>query len=125
MNNPRLQFSSREAFIDFKVAENHYQPPYFRLMARLNLEGGDPAPRVMRPKCLSLSELGNLEVAHLVAVRAPLAFASGHLPESLNLPVVMISSFSVWFFLHGEIIALFASAPPPLPSSMPPLTRLP
>src|SRR3546814_6284850 len=32
MNNPRLQFSSREAFIDFKVAENHYQPPYFRLM---------------------------------------------------------------------------------------------
>src|SRR3546814_2961752 len=49
-NNPRLQFASRDAFIDFKVEENHYQPPYFRLMERLNLEGGSAAPRIMRPR---------------------------------------------------------------------------
>ena len=68
-NNPRLQFAGREAFIDFKVGENHYQPPYFRLMERLNLSGGDPAPRVMRPRRLSLAELGALEVDHLVDIR--------------------------------------------------------
>ncbi|HAD16933.1 MAG TPA: MBL fold metallo-hydrolase, partial [Erythrobacter sp.] len=96
-NNPRLQFESRDAFIDFKVEENHYQPPYFRLMERLNLEGGDPAPRVMRPKRLSLSELGDIDVDHRVDVREPLAFASGHLPGSMNLPVGMISAFAGWF----------------------------
>src|SRR3546814_4062487 len=78
-------------------------------MERLNLEGGDPAPRVMRPKCLSLSELGNLEVDHLVDVREPLAFASGHLPESMNLPVGMISAFAGWLFREGERNALVAS----------------
>src|SRR3546814_2412167 len=102
MNNPRLQFSSREAFIDFKVAENHYQQPYFRLMERLNLEDGDPAPRAMRHTCLSLSELSNLAVDHLVDVREPLAFASGHLPDSLNLPIGMISAFAGGFFRAGE-----------------------
>src|SRR3546814_15703350 len=76
-NNPRLQFASRDAFIDFKVEENHYQPPYFRLMERLNLEGGSAAPRIMRPRRLSLSELGDINVDHLVDVREPLAFASG------------------------------------------------
>ena len=93
-NNPRLQFESRDAFVDFKVAENHYQPHYFRLMERLNLEGGSASPRVMRPKRLTLAELGDLDVNHLVDVREPLAFASGHLPGSMNLPVGMISAFS-------------------------------
>src|SRR3546814_17364656 len=75
-NNPRLQFASRDAFIDFKVEENHYQPPYFRLMERLNLEGGSAAPRIMRPRRLSLYELGDINVDHLVDVREPLAFDS-------------------------------------------------
>src|SRR3546814_216353 len=93
-------------------------------MERLNLEGGDPAPRVMRPKCLSLSELGNLEVDHLVDVRGPLAFASGHLPESMNLPVGMISAFAGWFFREGERIALVASDEDQLEAAMTHLTRI-
>ena len=44
-NNPLLQIEDRAAFIDRKVNENHYQPPYFRLMERLNLVGGQPAPQ--------------------------------------------------------------------------------
>ena len=124
VNNPRLQFSSREAFVDFKVAENHYQPPYFRLMERLNLEGGDPAPRVMRPKRLSLSDLGNLEVNHLVDVREPLAFASGHLPGSMNLPVGMISAFAGWFIREGERIAVVASEEDQLEAARTHLVRI-
>lgn len=123
-NNPRLQYESREAFIDFKVAENHYQPPYFRLMERLNLEGGDPAPRVMRPKPLSLSELGDLDVDHLVDVREPLAFASGHLPGSMNLPVDMIPAFAGWFIREGERIALIASDEDQLEPAMTHLVRI-
>ncbi|MGB7407987.1 MAG: rhodanese-like domain-containing protein [Pontixanthobacter sp.] len=123
-NNPRLQFESRDAFIDFKVEENHYQPPYFQLMERLNLEGGEPAPRVMRPKRLSLSELGNIDADHLVDVREPLAFASGHLPGSMNLPVGMISAFAGWFIREGESVALVASDEDQLEAAMTHLVRI-
>src|SRR3546814_4488446 len=57
-NNPRLQIADREEFIEAKLAEHHYQPPYFRLMERLNLEGANAAPRVMRPTHLGLEDLG-------------------------------------------------------------------
>ncbi len=123
-NNPRLQFESRDAFIDFKVDENHYQPPYFRLMERLNLEGGDAAPRVMRPERLSLAALDNLNVDHLVDVREPLAFASGHLPRSMNLPVGMISAFAGWFIREGESVALVASDEDQLKAAMTHLVRI-
>jgi hydroxyacylglutathione hydrolase len=123
-NNPRLQFGSREAFIDFKVEEHHYQPPYFRLMERLNLEGGDPAPRVMRPKRLSLAELGSLKADHLVDVRDPLAFAAGHLPGSMNLPVGMISAFAGWFIREGESLVLVASDEDQLEAAMTHLVRI-
>lgn len=123
-NNPRLQFERREEFIDFKVAENHYQPPYFRLMERLNLEGGDPAPRVMRPRRLSLSELKSIEADHVVDVREPLAFAAGHLPGAMNLPVGMISAFAGWFIREGERIALVASDEDQLEAAMIHLVRI-
>lgn len=124
LNNTRLQFETKEAFIDFKVEENHYQPPYFRLMERLNLEGGDAAPRVMRPQRLSLSELEAVEVDHLIDVREPLAFASGHLPGSMNLPVGMISAFAGWFIGESEKIALIASDEDQLEAAMTHLVRI-
>ncbi|HEY9144818.1 MAG TPA: rhodanese-like domain-containing protein, partial [Arenimonas sp.] len=123
-NNPRLQFDSREAFVDFKIAENHYQPPYFRLMERLNLEGGEPAPRVLRPRRVTLEELEGLKVAHLVDVREPLAYAAGHLPGAMNLPVDMIPAFAGWFIGEGERIALVASGEDQLKAAMTHLVRI-
>lgn len=123
-NNPRLQFESREAFIDFKVREHHYQPPYFRLMERLNLEGTVPAPRVMRPRRLSLAELRSCDVDHLVDVREPLAFAAGHLPGAMNLPVDMMSAFAGWFIREGDRVALLASDEAQLEAAMTHLVRI-
>ena len=123
-NNPRLQFGGRQAFIDFKVGEHHYQPPYFRLMERLNLEGGNPTPRVMRPRRLLLSELGASNVDHVVDVREPLAFASGHLPGAMNLPVSMISAFAGWFIREGESVVLVASDEDQLEAAMTHLARI-
>src|SRR3546814_16949281 len=94
----------------FKVGENHYQPPYFRLMERLNLEGGSPAPRIIQPKPMSLQELGECGADHLIDIREPLAYASGHLPGSFNLPVGMIPAFAGWFIGEGESVALLASS---------------
>ncbi len=108
-NNPRLQFASRDGFIDFKVAENHYQPPYFRLMERLNLEGGTKAPRIAWPRNLSLTQLRESHATHLVDIREPMAYASGHLPGSMSLPVDMIPSFAGWFIGEGDSVAFIAS----------------
>lgn len=109
LNNPRLQIEDRESFIAAKISENHYRPPYFELMERLNLEGGDPPPRVLAPRCLSLTELADCKSDHLIDIREPLAFAAGHFPGSMCLPVSMIPAFAGWFVKDGETITLVAS----------------
>ncbi len=124
LNNPRLQIGDRDKFIRTKVEEHHYQPPYFRLMERLNLEGGDAAPRVMHPRKLSLSELQDSGADHLIDVREPMAYASGHLPGAINLPVGMIPAFAGWFIAESESIALIASDNGQLATAMEHLVRI-
>lgn len=124
LNNPRLQIGDRDEFIRTKVEEHHYQPPYFRLMERLNLEGGDAAPRVMHPRKLSLSELQDSGADHLIDVREPMAYASGHLPGAISLPVGMIPAFAGWFIAEGESIALIASDNGQLATAMEHLVRI-
>lgn len=123
-NNPRLQIEDREAFIEAKVAEHHYQPPYFRLMERLNLQGAAAAPRIMRPRRLSLSELRDVKTDHLVDVREPMAYASGHFPGSMCLPVGMISAFAGWFIREGETVVLVGADEGQLCEAMSHLTRI-
>jgi len=108
-NNPRLAIKCRDAFIDTKVAEHHYQPPYFRLMERLNLEGADAAPRIVRPRRLTLLEMKITDADHVIDVRDPLAFGAAHFSGSMSLPVGMISAFAGWFIEEGASIKLVAS----------------
>jgi len=124
MNNPRLQITDREAFIDFKTNENHYQPPYFRLMERLNMEGGEVPPPVMRPRNLSLKQLHDCNADHLIDIREPMAYASGHLPESMSLPVNMLPAFAGWFIEEGQSLALIASDEEQLATAMEHLVRI-
>ena len=123
-NNPRLQIDSRDAFIDAKVNENHYQPPYFRLMEKLNLEGGDPAPRVLKPRMLTLAELDDCSATHWIDVREPMAYASGHFPGSMNLPVGMISAFAGWFIGEEDSILLIGSGESQLATATEHLVRI-
>ena len=124
MNNPRLQITDREAFIDLKTSENHYQPPYFRLMERLNMEGGEAPPVVMRPRNLSLKQLHNCDADHLIDIREPMAYASGHLPGSMSLPVNMLPAFAGWFIEEGQSLALIASDEDQLATAMEHLVRI-
>ena len=123
-NNPRLRISDRDEFIKAKVAEHHYQPPYFRLMERLNLEGSDAAPRVMRPRRLGLEDLGESGADHLVDVREPLAYAAGHMRGAMCLPMGMIPAFAGWFLGEGDRIALVASDEDQLAQAMAHLVRI-
>src|SRR5690606_29406465 len=53
-NNPMLQFDRREAFIQAKLEEHHNQPPYFRVMERINLVGAAPASPLLTPRVLDM-----------------------------------------------------------------------
>jgi len=123
-NNPMLKIESRDTFIDRKVSENHYQPPYFRLMEHLNLVGGNAAPRVLMPQPISLDELSSCEADRVIDVREPLAYAAGHLPGSINLPVDMIPAFAGWFIAEGEKLALVASSQDQLSTTVEHLVRI-
>lgn len=123
-NNPRLQITDRDAFIEAKVSENHYQPPYFRLMERLNMEGATAAPRVIWPRRLTLAEMLEAQADHRIDLREPLAFASGHFPGSICLPVGMISAFAGWFIREDETLVLIGSDESQLSDAMSHLTRI-
>lgn len=124
LNNPRLQIQSREQFIEAKISENHYQPPYFRLMERLNMQGGELAPIIMRPPNLTLEQLHNCDVDHLIDIREPLSYASAHLLGAMSLPVGMIPSFAGWFISEGERVALVAEDEQQLATAMEHLVRI-
>ena len=124
LNSPRLQIESRDKFIQFKINENHYQPPYFKLMERLNVEGSDAPATIMRPRNLTLDQLKNCDTDHIVDIRDPLAYASAHLPRSMSLPVGMISSFAGWFIAEGERVILIANDEEQLAQAMEHLSRI-
>jgi hydroxyacylglutathione hydrolase len=94
-NNPRLQLG-REAFIEAKSKEHHEQPPYFRLMERLNLEGADPSRRYPLPPPASFVEASG-DGGQLVDVRGITDFLGAHLPGSLAIPDDMLAAFAGWF----------------------------
>ena len=105
LNNPRLQLG-REDFIAAKLAETHYVPPYFHLMERLNLEGGEAAPRVPDPRPLTLAQLDDCGADHVIDLREPPAYCAAHLPGSFCIPADMVPAYAGWFVREGESVAL-------------------
>ena len=107
--NPRLRFPDRESFIDFKVAEHHEQPPYFRTMEKLNLEGASPADPLLQPSALGIEELTTLAgTAVLVDVRSVSAFLGAHVPGSIAIPTHLLAAFAGWLLAPEDAIVLVA-----------------
>lgn len=110
LNNPMLQIRSREEFVDQKVQEHHYQPPYFRDMERLNLEGSAATKRTLTPAALSPTMFKKLPKQTITLdVRSISSFLGAHVPGSLALPVPMIPAFAGWFLKPDDELALVAS----------------
>lgn len=109
-NNPMLQIQSRQDFIDRKVQEHHYQPPYFREMERLNLKGSGPTRRVLMPTALTPPAFNELPDDTVVLdVRGISSFLGAHIPRSLALPIPMIPAFAGWFLEPDDNLALVAA----------------
>ncbi|KUJ80264.1 MBL fold metallo-hydrolase [Microbulbifer flavimaris] len=109
--NPMLQIGDRKKFIEKKVAEHHEQPPYFRNMEQLNLDGSAPAARVVTPPVLDADDFYRLiEKAEVIDVRGVTAYLGAHIPGSLAIPCDMIPAFAGWFLDPEDEIVLVADS---------------
>jgi hydroxyacylglutathione hydrolase len=125
--NPSLNVTDREAFIDMKVAENHYQPPYFRQMERYNQEGSAPAlPELPNPQPMSPGEFAKAMhgQAQVVDIREPEAFAGGFVPGSINIPANMIPAYAGWLLDYDKDILLVTEEPSEIPEAVRHFIRL-
>lgn len=108
--NPMLLIDDRDTFIARKLSEHHDQPPYFRLMERLNLEGGAPAARVITPPALSIDAFQRESgAATVVDVRGVTDFLGAHLPGSLAIPHDMVPAFAGWLLDPERDLVLVAN----------------
>jgi hydroxyacylglutathione hydrolase len=110
-NNERFRMTDREAFIDAKVAENHYQPPYFEMMERLNSEGGEPTDRYLTPPPIGPASPLFKGDAQIVDIRSETDFAAAHVPGSFCIPAGMLASFAGWFLEYDRDIVFVSDGP--------------
>ncbi|MDI9619135.1 rhodanese-like domain-containing protein [Methanothermobacter sp.] len=105
LTNPYLQMG-RDEFIEHKMSERLYTPPYFRRMEENNLKG---AP-VENPnlEALPLSDFRELmnDGAQVVDVRNPTSFSSGHIPGSLNIWQDGFAAFAGYFLNYDDPIVV-------------------
>ena len=108
VQNPALQKTRKEDFIQFKLAEHHERPPYFRMMERYNLEGpsllgGLPNPSPLSPREFQRQmELG----AVVVDTRMPSAFGGAHIKGSYSIWLSGLPSFAGWVLPYDKPILL-------------------
>lgn len=108
LHNIYLQKKEREDFINFKLADSHYTPPYFKQMEKLNLEGAPlvgllPGPEP-HPAEKFVSEVGNGMI--ILDTRSPEAISGAYIPQSLAIPLEMLPSFAGWFLSYDKPIGL-------------------
>ncbi len=109
-NNPLLRIEDRAEFIARKLGEHHYQPPYFRTMERLNLEGAAlPARPPVPPALTTEAAMVRLQEGCVpVDVRPFEAYCAAHLPGALCLPADMIAAFAGWLLAEHDNLLLIA-----------------
>jgi hydroxyacylglutathione hydrolase len=91
------QVSSSEEFVDecIRVDNLPAVPPYWRRMRAQNLDGPSALGTLAEPPALTADDFGPLaEGSFAVDVRSPDAFAGGHVPDALSVPLG--SSFATW-----------------------------
>jgi len=105
--NPILQ-KTRKEFVEHKVAEIFYIPPYFKRMELNNQQGADILCRLPQLRSISTVELQDIgeEGVQVVDVRDPESFAGGHIPGTLNIWSEGVPAFAGWFLNYEDPIVL-------------------
>jgi hydroxyacylglutathione hydrolase len=111
LHNPAFQYTGKEAFIRYKVAEHHYQPPYFRTMERLNKEGAAPPSaggQVPAPLDADAFAAAMQDGMTVIDVRSAEAFAGAFVADSLAIPLNMVPSYAGWFLSYERPLGIIA-----------------
>ena len=105
--NNDLQLSEEE-FIEAKIKEELYYPPYFQQMEKNNKEGVGILGHLPYLTPLTPDEVNNLveNGAQLLDTRMPTSFGGGHIPNSLNIWRDGVGSFSGWFLNYEDPIII-------------------
>ncbi len=100
--NPLLQMD-KKAFIEYKVKEKLYTPPYFKKMEVYNKEGppilhGLPHVSPLTPKEVIKAD------AQILDVRTPPSFSGGHIPGSINIWKDIVPLFAGWVLNDDPLV---------------------
>lgn len=99
----------RRAFVERKVAENPYRPPYFDRMEQVNLIGAPKNPDPPVPSPATVDEFAHaVESESLLPldIRDPQAFSGGHIPGVLSIPLDLVPSFAGYLLPYDRPIGL-------------------
>jgi hydroxyacylglutathione hydrolase len=109
-NNPMMCITDRDDFIQKKIAEHHYQPPYFSKMERLNMQGAKAyaKPQIMTPLSAEQCKNKQQKSYKLLDVRSIESYQGAHLPASFCLPLSMITAYAGWLFNPEEQFIIIA-----------------
>jgi hydroxyacylglutathione hydrolase len=113
--NPVLVLA-KEDFVQGKMREHHYIPPYFRQMEIYNQNGPPPLARLPEILPLPLRDFveRQKEDIQLLDIRGPSAFAGAHIPGSLSIWEEGLGSFMGWFLDYDRPIAFIFDYEPDL-----------
>ena len=83
----QLLSMGREEFVEYKMNERLYIPPYFATMHRLNREGPPLIYNLPHLPSYSAREIRSLlgQGTQIIDIRSPTSFAGGHIPGTLNI----------------------------------------
>lgn len=126
LNNPALQKTDRESFIDVKVREYHYTPPYFKKMERYNQFGPPTLETLPRPEPMKAADVEKAQAggAVLLDLRSPEAYAGAFIPGSLAMPLVMIPAYAGYLLEDESDIILIPETQDQVPEAVRHLIRI-
>jgi len=100
--------NDKKGFVDAKINEMLYRPPYFQEMEEYNLKGPDLICKLPYLKPLTMHEIKELMArdAQIIDVRDPTAFSGGHIPNTLNIWYNGLPAFAGWFLNYEQPIII-------------------
>jgi hydroxyacylglutathione hydrolase len=104
----RMLLMGREAFIEQRIHESPYVPPYFHQMEQYNKNGAPILGRLPPLHPLGIAQVRELinAGAQAIDIRSPTAFGAGHIPGSLSIWRDGIPAFAGWFLTYEHPILL-------------------
>ena len=104
--NSKLKFTERSEFIS-NTAKILEQPPYFKQMERLNVQGPPIMGRLPIPVMLSPEEFSDaVEGSIVLDTRSELEFGAAHIPNALSIWLDGVASFAGWFLTYDRPVLL-------------------